>query len=118
MDREWTEEIVDWPVLDERRSHYVRIVALDKVTHPSGIQVRVEHLDDPQQGRQHEFRLPLPVHPGSPTASFLEACRMPTDIGQTIRPTDALKKILQIQFRKFMDIYVPIRFWRACGREE
>ena len=118
MDSNWTEEVVPWPVIDEKRSYNVRIISLEKVTHPSGIYVRVEHVDYPQQGRQHEFRLRLPIHPGGPTSEFFAACGMGTDIAHALRPTDALKTILQIQFRKFMDTYLPIGFWPVHGREE
>jgi len=97
MDSEWTEKIVDWPALDEKRGHHVRVVALEKLSHPAEIRVCVEHLHEPQQGRQHEFRLPLPIHPGGPTSEFFAACRMATDIGHALCPTDALKRILQIQ---------------------
>jgi len=92
-----------WPTLTNGKLYRgkVRAVHVDKTHASHRLHVVIENLDpDHQHGRVHELDLLLPIHPGSRTALFLQACGIDaTTIGTTICLDGVTNAVVGMRFR-------------------
>ena len=91
--------VEDYPPLDPKRWYPLGVRNISRaVGKASEFGVELAHLDPEQAGRVHREVLVLPVRPGNLAAEFFRCLGFAIDVGQIIRPREAVGPRLLARF--------------------
>lgn len=99
MPRSWHLTAQDNPQLKRGQQYPLRVAGIRKAG-KNAILVELEHVSTEQAGRTHSLTLSLPVRPAGLTGLFFQSVGSSTEPGATIRPLDAVGKIVNVRFEK------------------
>ena len=98
MPRKETVTVEDFPPIRPGRRYEVFVYHIEKKRRPSGLLIRLRHLDPDQDGREEVVELTLPVRPSGHTASFFAACGEQIAVGRKIAIAKAIGKVIYVTF--------------------
>jgi len=101
--RTWTEIVKPYPELVRGKLYKVQVKNISKIAKPKALEINLEFLEAPQQGRCPAIQLPLPIRPGSLTASFFAACRLVVTPEARIAPRETVNLVIAASFEKSED---------------
>ena len=92
-------QVEDHPQLDPKQWYLLCVRNISRaVGKAPKIRVGLAHLDAEQAGRVHDILLSLPLRPGNLTAEFFHNLGFSIDVGQNIRPREAMGLRLLARF--------------------
>jgi len=95
--------VEDYPPLDPKRWYLLGVRNISRAAGKAAeFDVELAHLDFEQAGRVHREVLVLPVRPGNLVAEFFRCLGFAIDVGQIIRPREAVDRRLLARFELYL----------------
>ena len=94
MPRQLSFTVCPYPDYRDGRRYRARVVRVAKSTKPSGLAVRLEHLNSDQEGRLLDIVLPLPRWPEGITAGLFRECGLDVVVGEQLVARDLVGAVV------------------------
>ena len=113
--RKWTIKLHDYPKISTRKFYQLKITNIERQKKPDGMVVIVQHISSEQEGRCHQFIMPLPLKGiASKGARFFTACGIDFSIEEEFEPRSVIGTIIQVRFSQDdAGSYEPVEFRRV-----
>ena len=112
--RKWLIKVCDYPEISPRKFYRLKITHIEQKNKSPVMEVTVQHLSPEQEGRSHQFVLPLPVRPMNLAAQFFLASGLQTNLGAEIEPQSVVGRTILVTFsRDETGEYHPTHFMSA-----
>jgi len=108
--RKWIETVKPYPELVKHRPYSTCIKNVTRVD--KTIEIQLEFLDQPQQGRRLTIYLPRPIRPEGLTADYFMACGFELIPRTKIAPHETIGSVIVVTFDKTSDSsrWQPVNF--------